>query len=522
MTALESVSISNSDEVGIVLAGFSPAHKTTLLIVVCIGQFLDTFSNSALFSAIPPICVELGISNSNSVWLQSGYQLTFAGLLLMSGRLSDLYNPKWVFIAGGLSLGIFSLVGGFVRAGVSLIALRALMGIGAALTVPSALYIIVHMYPDPARQSSAVGIFTISGGLGNLLGLVIGALFVSFASWPWIFYFISILAILESILVYLMCLDVNRPKNSVTSHLKRLKRLDAIGVTCFTGSVILFIFAVTSGSIQGWGSPRVIACLILSFVLCGIFSVYESYIPTWIAVIPPQTWKFTNFPILVLTALLPYLWWGAVQSLYSWYWQEIYGWSAIITAVHFLPLGLIAIPAAGIATTLQKYFSLKWVLIIGSVMSIAGSLLFPFANSHSRYWSLVFPGFLIGSAGMTIVYVTANVALFASTTPEVAGVVSAIFNAAIQLGCAAGIAIATSIQTSIQNKDRDPSSYEGRAAAFWFVLAFTATLGVLLALLMKDNLPAMRQRKQFQEGHALEGLRENQERHSCSIISPII
>lgn len=83
MTALESVSISNSDEVGIVLAGFSPAHKTTLLIVVCIGQFLDTFSNSALFSAIPPICVELGISNSNSVWLQSGYQLTFAGLLLM-------------------------------------------------------------------------------------------------------------------------------------------------------------------------------------------------------------------------------------------------------------------------------------------------------------------------------------------------------------------------------------------------------------------------------------------------------
>lgn len=205
-----------------------------------------------------------------------------------------------------------------------------------------------------------------------------------------------------------------------------------------------------------------------------------------------------------------------------------------------LPLGLIAIPAAGIATTLQKYFSLKWVLIIGSVMSIAGSLLFPFANSHSRYWSLVFPGFLIGSAGMTIVYVTAkwidrtidyntsclhlitSVALFASTTPEVAGVVSAIFNAAIQLGCAAGIAIATSIQTSIQNKDRDPSSYEGRAAAFWFVLAFTATLGVLLALLMKDNLPAMRQRKQFQEGHALEGLRENQERHSCSIISPII
>ncbi|KAJ4469965.1 MFS general substrate transporter [Lentinula edodes] len=514
--------MSNSDEADIALAGFSPFHKMALLIVVCVGQFLDTFSNSALFSAIPPICVELGISNSNSVWLQSGYQLTFAGLLLMSGRLSDLYNPKWVFIAGGLSLGIFSLAGGFVRSEVPLIALRALMGIGAALTVPSALYLIVHMYPDPTSQSKAVGIFTMSGGLGNLLGLVIGALFVSFASWPWIFYFISILAISESVLVFIMCLNVKRSQMTATSHLKRLERLDVIGVTCFTASVILFIFAVTSGSIEGWGSARVIACLILSFVLLGIFSVYETYIPTWIAVIPPQTWTYTNLPILIATALLPYLWWGAVQSLYSWYWQEIFGWSAIITAVHFLPLGLSAVPAAGIATMLQQYFPLKWVLMIGSVLSIIGSLLFPFGNSHSRYWSFVFPGFIIGSGGMSIVYVTANVALFASTTPEVAGVVSAIFNAAIQLGCAAGIAIATSIQTSIQNRSGDPSSYEGRAAAFWFVLAVTATIGALIAVLMKNNLPAMGQREQSQKERALETLEEKQEQHSSSIITATI
>lgn len=124
---------------------------------------------------------------------------------------------------------------------------------GAALTVPSALHMIVHMFPDPSSQSKAVGIFTALGGLGNsalhfsyaydkhligsliVFGLVIGALFVSFATWQWIFYFIAIVAITEAILVYCLCFQVHRPKTSPVEQIRRLKRLDIFGVACFTG-----------------------------------------------------------------------------------------------------------------------------------------------------------------------------------------------------------------------------------------------------------------------------------------------
>ncbi|ESK85262.1 efflux protein, partial [Moniliophthora roreri MCA 2997] len=105
------------------------AQKVVLLIFLCLAQFLDTYANSALFAAIPPIAVELNITNSDSVWLISGYQLTFASLLLVCGRISDLYNPKIVFLSGALAMAGFSLGAGFVRQQVPLIVLRALMGV---------------------------------------------------------------------------------------------------------------------------------------------------------------------------------------------------------------------------------------------------------------------------------------------------------------------------------------------------------------------------------------------------------
>ncbi|KAF9256790.1 MFS general substrate transporter [Marasmius fiardii PR-910] len=474
-----------------VLATLPTFQKVALLVVICIAEFLDTFSNSALFSAIPGISQALGISNSNSVWLQSGYQLTFASLLLMSGRLSDIYNPKWVFVVGGMSLGCFSLGAGFVQTGVPLFALRALMGVGAALTVPSALHMIVHLFPDPTSQSKAVGAFTTMGALGNVFGLIIGALFVSFATWRWVFFFIAILGIGESILVVLLCRTVKRPKSNTMQALKRIQRLDLPGVISVTAALILFIFAVTSGSIDGWGTAKVIAPLVISFVLLVAFFLYETRIPEDVAVIPPKTWSYTNFGVITAIALLPYLWWGVVQSLFSWYWQEVIGWSAIITAVHFLPLGLSAMPATAIGTILQQKISLKWVMTIGNVLAVIGSILLPFAKGREHYWSLAFPGFIIGSGGVTMTFVTANVAVFATTPPAAAGVVAAIFNSALQLGCAAGIAIATSIQTSIEANHGGPTVFTGRAAAFWFLFAATTVLSLLLLFFMKDTLPAL-------------------------------
>ncbi|KAF5387419.1 hypothetical protein D9757_007777 [Collybiopsis confluens] len=169
---------------------------------------------------------------------------------------------------------------------------------GAALNVPSALQLIVGMYPDPTEQSKAVGIFVSVAGIGNVfiyrtvLGLFISAIFVTFATWPWVFYFIAIAAIITGFLGLLLIPKVPLPEEHRGN---RVKWLDLPGVSVLTVAVILFVFAVTSGSIDGWGSATVIANLVISIVLTIAFFIWEAYIPEEVAALPPKVWRYENF-----------------------------------------------------------------------------------------------------------------------------------------------------------------------------------------------------------------------------------
>ncbi|KAJ3882449.1 MFS general substrate transporter [Lentinula edodes] len=479
------------------IASIAGWRKSILLFIFCFAQFLDAFNNSALFAAIPPISAAIGISDSNSVWLISAYQLTFAALLLTTGRLSDLYNPKWAFILGLLLMSFSSLGCGFVRSQVPLIILRAIMGIGAALNIPSALAMIIGMYPDPAAQGKALGGFAASATIGNVTGLFIGAALAAFVSWTWIFYLITILSfVMAAAVLVIMPLHISFIDGLSLSQGERFKRLDLVGVSTLTVSLVLLVYSVTTGSIDGWGEAKVLVPLILFFVLVVAFFQWEGRIPEHIAAVPPKMWRYQNFTILIILSLQPFMFWVATQLLLSWYWQFIFDWSTINVAVHFLPLGVISFPMIAVAIVLQKNFSLKWVILMGEILVIAGTLLLPFADSKPHYWRYAFPGFVLGSAGTTVVYATTNIALFAVTPPEVAGIVGAIFNCALQLGAAAGSAIITSIQTSTEKNHGGTSSFEGRAAGFWFMFTFTALEAIGVAIFMKNTVPALKAQNQ--------------------------
>ncbi|KAJ7179684.1 MFS general substrate transporter [Mycena filopes] len=476
------------------LVSLTPGRKGFILFFLCLAQFLDTFMNSALFAAIPPVSVDLNISNADSVWLISGYQLTFAALLLVSGRLSDFLS-EIVFSVGATLIGGLSLGAGFVRAQVPLIVLRVLTGIGAALTVPSALHLIIHMFPDPASQGKAIAGFGASAAFGNVIGLVIGALIVTYASWPWVFYLFSILGFFLAIAVFVLAPSPHRPR--IVTRASRFQRLDLIGVSLLTIGLVLFIFGVTSGSVNGWNSARCLAPFFISLLLI---------------VGPPSLWAFTNVAILVASALLPFMWWATVQLLFSWLWQEVYGWSPIIVALHLcvfnyflaamsdefipsLPLGLLGFPMNALASVLHQIFPLKWVITAGQVLALIATILLPFADTEARYWRFAFPAFCIGTSGITIAFTTVNIAIFASTPPASAGVVGALFNCALQLGCAAGTAIITSLQTSVQQTHGGPTGYDGRKAGFWFLFALLALLTAAQVVFMKNTVPPLKQKK---------------------------
>ena len=119
-------------------------------------------------------------------------------------------------------------------------------------------------------------------------------------------------------------------------------------------------------------------------------------------------WRYKNFSVLVGIALLPILWWAAVQFLFSWVWQQNYGYSSIKTALHILPLLIVCFVAGPATDILQKRVPLKYVILLGQFFLIVGGILLPFGSAPNRFWRFVVPGMIIGSSGNLFVLATAK------------------------------------------------------------------------------------------------------------------
>ncbi|KAG8750828.1 hypothetical protein FRC14_000185 [Serendipita sp. 396] len=485
------------------LANASTLRKLALLAMFTLAEFLDAFNNSALFPAIPNIASQLRFEVSETTWIIAGYQLTFAAFLLVSGRISDIYTPKPAFIAGSFILGLTHLIGGFTHQKIALLVLRALGGIGGALTIPSALSLIIQLFPDPSHQARAIALFGSAGAIGNVLGILIGAVLVQYAGWAWIFWFVAIVGMGVALICLILIPNAKRDKSQTV-------KFDVPGVSMLTIAVILFIFAVTSGSTQGWATAYVLAPLIISLVLAALFFVWEARIPFEDAVLPPRMWQYRNFGILVSLALIPYFWWvTSFLGLTAW-WESVYGWSAINTAVHFLPMGIGAWLISNFTGRLPSYFSHRVILISGLLLSIVATILLPFADSPDMYWPIVFPAFTLGTVGMMVIFANSSIAIFAYTPPSVAGTVGAVFNCALQLGSAVGLAAVSSITTSIDERNAGRLeipvtewsrhldeitkpmwrlAFKGRAASYWFLLAILVLLLVAVFAFFKADVP---------------------------------
>jgi hypothetical protein len=218
---------------------------------------------------------------------------------------------------------------------------------------------------------------------------------------------------------------------------EKLRRLDIFGVSILTVALVLFIFAITSGSTAGWKSAMVLAPLIISVLMVVAFFVYETRIPEQYAAMyvssspsmiqtltrldrPPRTWFLPNFAVLFGAALMPYFYWTTIFTIYTTLWQNFYGISAIMTAVHMLPIGVLAF-GVSFSGRLEKLVHPKWLILGGQLAALVSAIMFVFADSWSKYWSLIFPAFCIGTTGAMMAYthnkfVLLTIAAFLSRT----------------------------------------------------------------------------------------------------------
>ncbi|KZP24607.1 hypothetical protein FIBSPDRAFT_417126 [Athelia psychrophila] len=233
----------------------------------------------------------------------------------------------------------------------------------------------------------------------------------------------------------------------------------------------------------------VLAPLMISIIMIVAFFLWEKRIPRETAAMfvllfqmpgclrspivwlysPPHIWFYPNFAVLIAITLTPFLWWGAMFTMYTTLWQQVYQWSAMRAAAHMIPLSALSF-LVSMTGSLSTSVSPKWLILAGQFMTIIACLLLSFDTGPEKYWQFALPGFSLGSAGCQLMYMHTNIAIFKATPPAMAGTIGAIFNGTLQLGSAIGLAIVSSLEISVETTHGGFTKYYGRAAVFYLFI----------------------------------------------------
>src|SRR3954452_7884095 len=223
-----------------------PRHAGALLGVACAAQFVCVLDTSIVNVALPPMQDTLGLSPTGLQWVVSSYTLTFAGFLLLGGRVGDLFGRRRAFLAG---LGLFvvsSLASGLAQEGWHVVAARFVQGVGGSVLVPTTLSLVTTGFTEPRAKAKALSLLTAAVAAGGALGGVIGGVLTGLLSWRWVF-FVNVPLGVVLVVAAVWALP-GRPPGHVRG------RLDLPGSVSVTVGTAALVFAVINAEERGWGS----------------------------------------------------------------------------------------------------------------------------------------------------------------------------------------------------------------------------------------------------------------------------
>ncbi|GKT45746.1 drug resistance protein YOR378W [Colletotrichum spaethianum] len=411
-----------------------------VLLCTCGAQLIDNVFMTGVNIALPAIQRDFKVKNGELQWLISAYTLTFGGFLLLAGVLADRFGRKLIFCSGMATLSIWTVANGFATSFIQLAIFRALQGIGAAMTVPSAVGIISNYFVAKDR-TLALTIFGAAGAVGFCLGLIFGGFLTSSLGWRYIFYIPTAVSGALGVLGWILL-----PKDRLEGNSK--PKLDFVGAGLSTAGLILLSFVLSSGGEYGWGKAFIIALLILSIALIVAFTYVEKKVPN--PIMPLSLWKLQNFAALWIGGFVMYGGYQTTVYYTTLIAQEVNKLSAGETALRFLPMGATGFIFSLSMSRMLEIFNTKYLLIAG--MAICAIAPIPSAlmkQDDLNFWKHVFPTTVMGVAGTTIVYCTITVVLLASVPVNVKSLCGGMINTAFQIGSGVGLALASAVVQAV-------------------------------------------------------------------------
>jgi EmrB/QacA subfamily drug resistance transporter len=411
-------------------ASGAPPSRWLLLGLLGAGQFMLILDITVVNVALPDISADLRLDRTALTWVVTAYTLLFGGLMLLGGRLADLLTARRTLLAGLAVFTAASLLSGLAGTGATLIAGRALQGVGAALLSPAALSIVTTTFTGTDRHR-ALGVWAALGGSGSAIGVLLGGLLTAGPGWRWIF-FLNVpvgLAVLAALPALLRTLPATR----------RRERLDLPGAALITAATATLVYALTRAGDTGWTGAGTLVPLAAAAVLAAAFVALERRTAAPLldpSLLARRPMAAGTVLMLVATALL-------VGGFFigSFWLQHGRGFTALETGLAFLPVAVATIIGAHLASRLIAHAGARAVAVAGLTAAAAGAVL---AAVWSGPAGLV-TGIAIMAAGAGATFVAATTTALAHVEPERAGVASGAVNTFHEIGGAAGVAAVSSI-----------------------------------------------------------------------------
>ncbi|MBN9608085.1 MAG: MFS transporter [Actinobacteria bacterium] len=409
-------------------------HRPGLVLgIVLIAQLMVVLDSSIVNIALPDMAVALHFSPTSLSWVINAYTLAFGGLLLLGARAGDIFGRRRIFVAGVTLFTAASLAGGFAGTSAELLTARVVQGIGAAFAAPSALAILMTLFPGTRERTRALGWFSAVSVGGAAVGLIAGGMLTQWASWRWVM-FVNV-PIGAALVVGIM---------AVLPRLRRAAgRLDLAGALTSTSGVTAVVYALVRAATSSWRDPLVLLGLAAGAALLASFVMIEMRATSPIT--PLRLFASRNRSASHLVRLLMVAGMFGMFFFMTQFVQEILGYSPLRAGVAFLPLtAFLFVMSQLTARVLAPRVSGRTLMIVGLTIASAGLLWSGTLDAGSSYPSLLVPLALFGiGAGTTFVPMTA-MSLDGVAAPD-AGAASGLVNVSQQVGGAIGLAVLVTV-----------------------------------------------------------------------------
>ena len=464
----------------------NPHHEKRWLILAVIGvaQLMVVLDATIVNIALPSAQRDLGFSDDSRQWIVTAYALAFGSLLLLGGRIGDLFGRKWAFIAGLLGFAVASAVGGAAGSFGVLVAARAAQGAFGALLAPSALALLSTIFTDRDERGKAFGIYGAIAGGGAAVGLLLGGILTETLSWRWCLY-VNLLFAVPAALAALRLLvnqaQANRPP------------IDVPGTLTATSGLFALVYGFSNSETHSWTHPLTIVMLAASVVLLAAFVWIESRVA---------------HPLLPLRVIADRVRGGAYLAIgiagiamfavflfLTYYLQLTKGFSPIETGLAFLPMtAAIMVTATSVNIRFLQRIGPRPLLILGMVLGSGAMVWLAQLEPGSSYVGHVLPALLVLGVGLGNIFAPAFATATYGVDPHDTGVASAMVNTMQQVGGSIGTALLSSIFASavtsyVESHPRTPqvlgdAAVHGYTVAFWIAAGVFALGAVVVAITM--------------------------------------